>query len=160
MRWIAKTRELLRRFGGENSGQAMVEFALVAGLLMILIVGVFEFSRALNAQQALTLAAREGARRAVVADPDITQGQIDTVIKAALDVPGLDPDSAVITYPCWDPATGSETGGYCFRTASGDVQVVRVAVPYRFDFLQPLIAAANGGTGYIVMETVVRFRIE
>lgn len=42
----------------------MVEFAIVAPFLMLMLVGMIEFGRALVLKQALTAAAREGAREA------------------------------------------------------------------------------------------------
>jgi len=49
-------------------GQALAEFALVLPLLLLLIAGIIEFGRAWNIKQAVTDAAREGARFYVVAD--------------------------------------------------------------------------------------------
>ncbi|MEZ2388303.1 TadE family protein [bacterium RCC_150] len=43
-------------------GAAAVEFALVAPILVLLLLGIMEFGRAYNAQVALTNAAREGVR--------------------------------------------------------------------------------------------------
>ena len=40
----------------------MVEFAIIAPLLLLLVFGIIEFGRAYNAQNSLTHAAREGAR--------------------------------------------------------------------------------------------------
>lgn len=45
-----------------ESGAAMVEFALVLSLLMLLVLGIIDFGRAFNMQIALTQAAREGVR--------------------------------------------------------------------------------------------------
>ncbi|MFH5804451.1 TadE/TadG family type IV pilus assembly protein [Alienimonas sp. DA493] len=47
-------------------GAATVEFALVAPLFLLLILGIIEFGRMLMVQQILTNATREGARRAVI----------------------------------------------------------------------------------------------
>ena len=57
---------LLRRLN--RKGQALVEFALVLPLLLLLVVGMLEFARAWNLHQTMTDAVREGARRAVLAD--------------------------------------------------------------------------------------------
>ena len=54
------------RFG--RRGQALVEFALVLPLVLLLVVGMLEFARAWNLHQTMTDAVREGARRAVLAD--------------------------------------------------------------------------------------------
>jgi Flp pilus assembly protein TadG len=43
-------------------GQAMVELAFILPLFLTLVLGIIEFSRAMAAKQALTTAAREGAR--------------------------------------------------------------------------------------------------
>ncbi len=52
-------------------GQALAEFALVLPLILFFIAGIIEFGRAWNIKQAVTDAAREGARYAVVQDDDI-----------------------------------------------------------------------------------------
>jgi hypothetical protein len=52
----------------DQKGQALVEFALVLPLLLLLVVGMLEFARAWNLHQTMTDAVREGARRAVLAD--------------------------------------------------------------------------------------------
>lgn len=57
-------------------GAAMVEFAIILPILLLLILGMVEFSRAYNAQITLTQASREGVR--VLA---ITQG--DQAVKEA-----------------------------------------------------------------------------
>ena len=47
-------------------GQALVEFALVVPILLLLLLGIVDFARAWNVYEVLTDAAREGAREAVV----------------------------------------------------------------------------------------------
>lgn len=64
--------------GRREGGNATVEFALVAGLFLILLLGVIDFTRALWAWNRLTQATRIGARYAAVSDP------------AALNVRGFD----------------------------------------------------------------------
>jgi len=45
-----------------DRGAAAVEFALVAPILILLVVGIAEFGRAYNVQNSLSAAAREGVR--------------------------------------------------------------------------------------------------
>jgi len=52
----------MSRLRNPERGAAAVEFALILPVLILLIVGMLEFSRAYNAQLSLTNAAREGAR--------------------------------------------------------------------------------------------------
>ncbi|WP_211277935.1 TadE/TadG family type IV pilus assembly protein, partial [Couchioplanes caeruleus] len=51
---------------GGDQGAAAVEMALVLPLLLLLLFGIIDFGRALNAQITLTEAAREGARAAAL----------------------------------------------------------------------------------------------
>ncbi len=52
-----------------DRGATAVEFALVLPLLLLLVFGIIDFGRALNAQITLTQAAREGARLEALGDP-------------------------------------------------------------------------------------------
>ncbi len=51
---------------GSEQGQALVEFALVLPVLLLLIVGLFEVARAVQQENTLAFAAREGTRYAIV----------------------------------------------------------------------------------------------
>ncbi len=55
-------------------GAAMVEFAIVLPLLMLLVFGIIEFGRAHNTQLTLTHAAREGVRTYAITQ-DAAQGE-------------------------------------------------------------------------------------
>lgn len=57
---------LLRRRARTGRGQAMVEFALVLPIFVLLLVALFDLGRAVFAYNTLTNAAREGARMAIV----------------------------------------------------------------------------------------------
>jgi hypothetical protein len=77
-------------------GQALAEFALVLPVLMLLIAGIVEFGRAWNIKQAVTDAAREGARYAVVADGDVTLDVVEAKIKERLALASI--DSAIVQF--------------------------------------------------------------
>jgi Flp pilus assembly protein TadG len=55
-----------KRFFGSERGTAIVEFALIAPLLFLLLFGVIEFGRALNYYNDLTQLAGQAARSAIV----------------------------------------------------------------------------------------------
>ena len=59
--------KLATRPSAREDGQALAEFAIVASILCLLVFGLIDSARAWNAQQALTDAAREAARRAAIA---------------------------------------------------------------------------------------------
>ena len=67
-----------RRFN--ERGQALAEFALVLPLVLLFIAGIVEMGRAWNIKQAVTDAAREGARYTVVQDDAVDS----TVVKAKI----------------------------------------------------------------------------
>lgn len=68
-------------------GTALVEFALVAPLLLVLLFGTIEMGRVLNAMVLVSNASREGARRGSVGD---TEAQVRTVVRDYLTSSGLD----------------------------------------------------------------------
>jgi Flp pilus assembly protein TadG len=65
-----------------QTGQALVEFAIVFPLLLILIFGIIEFSILLFDKAVITNASREGARQGIVAPKTSrkTQAQIASIV--------------------------------------------------------------------------------
>lgn len=113
-----------------EDGQALVEFALVVPVLLLLILGLVEFSRAWNAQQVLTDAARESLRRSVVADSDFTYEEMRKVIDDALTRASLDPERADVTVEGWKAGTGTPAR-------------IRIDYEHEFGFIAPLIGWAS-----------------
>src|SRR5258708_34074268 len=60
----AKHRMLTARLRREDAASQIVEFAVALPLLVVFVVGIFDFSGAFTLKQKLTNAAREGARAA------------------------------------------------------------------------------------------------
>ena len=64
-----------------EAGQAIVETAIVLSLLLLIMVGVIEFTLVLYDQAVLTNACREGARAGIVSQaPRRTDGEITTIV--------------------------------------------------------------------------------
>lgn len=77
------------------SGQALVEFAFVLPILLLLIVGLIDFGLLFYTQMSVVNAAWEGARAgATIVDPTNGDQEIIGAIHAA--AYGLDPDKLVI----------------------------------------------------------------
>jgi Flp pilus assembly protein TadG len=74
MRYIEMRR--IRMDGIDSRGQAIVELALVLFLLLLLVLGIFEFGRAMYIKNTLTHAARAGARAAVVTSGISSSGPV------------------------------------------------------------------------------------
>jgi Flp pilus assembly protein TadG len=61
-----KSAVVFRRMRKSRRGAAVLEFAIVAPIFFLVIIGMVELGRAVMVQQVLTNAAREGARRAIL----------------------------------------------------------------------------------------------
>ncbi|MGO9079968.1 MAG: TadE/TadG family type IV pilus assembly protein [Streptosporangiaceae bacterium] len=114
--------------GARERGAAAVEFALLLPVLLLLIFGMIDFGRALNAQITLTQAAREGARLAAVGQPNV-------VPRTQAAATGLSPVTVTVT--------GCPAG-------AGPDADAQVGVSYSFSFVTPVgaIAGMLGGSGF------------
>lgn len=81
----------------KNRGQAIVEFALVINLLLLILFGITEFGRAWMTVNVLTSAAREGVRLAVVTEPNVidVKQRVTDVCTAA----GITPTAITVVGP-------------------------------------------------------------
>jgi len=61
-------------------GLAMLEFALVLPMFVMILLGIIEFSRAYQVAQMLTVAVREGGRMAILGNITIYDGDGDVVV--------------------------------------------------------------------------------
>jgi Flp pilus assembly protein TadG len=77
-------------------GAAAVEFALVLPVLVLLVLGIIDFSRVFSAQQTLTFASREGVR-AMALENSATTAR--TAAKSAASPLGTIADSAITVSP-------------------------------------------------------------
>jgi Flp pilus assembly protein TadG len=138
-RRLPRPRGHLRALRCDQRGTAVVEFALVAPILFLLVFGILDFGRALNYYNQMTQLAGQGARAAAVDNnPDGTGPASGTSIQSQL----------VNSY-----ADGGLQNGLKVCITNGSVagggvptpgQAVKVQTTYTFNFL-PLIGAAIGG---------------
>ncbi len=94
-------------------GAVTIEFALMAPVFLVLVLGVTETSRMFEVKNQLAVAAREGARMAamersgLVADGQSTNAKVIADVKNFLEASGLDPsDVNVEIVSHADPSTG------------------------------------------------------
>jgi Flp pilus assembly protein TadG len=118
----------MRRTKNSENGQALVEFALVAPILFLLLFGIVQFGIAFMNNVALTDAVRTGARKAAVsrsaADP--TQATKSAVLGAAND---LNQSKVSVTVTSdW---------------VSGDNVTVTATYPYQINLLGIVVASGN-----------------
>ena len=118
-----------QRSRGDQSGQSMVEFAIVAMTFFILIFGLVDFGRAIFQYNLLASSAREGARAAIMqsnTDSDV----IDRTVEASAGM--LSPDDVTIS--------GSRT---CTAIPCPSVTIT---VQHTFSPVTPLIGAVIGSS--------------
>jgi Flp pilus assembly pilin Flp len=131
------------RCGRANSdrGATAVEFALLLPLLLLIVFGLIDFGRAINAQITLTQAAREGARA-------LALGQVSTYqSRAQAAAIGLSPVT-VTDLPDSLGGTGCPAGS----AQTGHDAVVQVT--YTFSFVTP-IGSLFGPTKTLTAEGVM-----
>lgn len=108
---------LMRRRGARRSrGQALVEFALVLPLLILVLVGIFDFGRAIYAFNTISNAAREAVRIGIV-DQNCTRIGTEARDRSA----SLDVDW---TYD------GTLTAAAACQNAAGDVHIEFLQADY------------------------------
>jgi hypothetical protein len=83
-----------------QAGQSLVETALVLPILLLILMGIFDFGRAVFAFNAVSNSAREAARLAIVNQN--TAGVVEEGKHAAI---GLDPDTIDVTFTVPDCGT-------------------------------------------------------
>jgi len=122
-----------RRLGDER-GASAVEFALIVPLLVLLVLGIIEFSHAYQVQGTLSAAAREGVR--VMALQDDPAAARATVRNAAGSLDPAIADAQIAVAPAACPVTGTSTN-------------VRVTITYRMPYLTGLFGSGLtlSGTG-------------
>ena len=78
---ISRTRKRFPRKNGRQ-GAAVVEFAVVAPLMILLTMGMMEMGRVVMVKQLLVNASREGARMAVL--PEATSAEVQSAVEQEL----------------------------------------------------------------------------
>ena len=114
-------------------GQALVEFALVIPIFLLVMVAMFDLGRAVFAYNTLTNAAREGVRLAIV---NQDTASIIARAKSQTAIVELSNPSVDISFKQVD-ADGT-MGGNCSPVAVGCVAIVNFEATYRP--ITPLIA--------------------
>ncbi len=150
-----------------SRGQAMVEFALLAGLLFLLVMGIFDFGRAIAVYINIAEAAHEGARQLVLRSNYASTPPDSVIINATLAKIGgggvvLTEDPCLSNpTPCGSPSTPTTPNtGYIWispppvapgatcsngcRTVGN--QQVTVRVTYLFAPMTGMISNVTGAT--------------
>jgi Flp pilus assembly protein TadG len=104
---------------GRDRGAAAVELALLLPILLLVVFAIIDFGRMMNAQIALTEAAREGARADAIGANGTTVAQ-----QAAL--------------PSLGSLVPTSVSSSCGNATPGATSTNRVTMTYTFRFVTPL----------------------
>jgi Flp pilus assembly protein TadG len=123
---------LKRRNTSNQQGQAVVEFAVILPVLLLVLFSILQFGIVFNNYIQVTAAAREGARKAAVSRGLGAAGAKSAAITAAKGAaPGLNQSKVNVTFPN-NPSF----------TAGTDV-VVQVTYPYSINILGKVVSSGN-----------------
>ncbi|WDZ85599.1 TadE/TadG family type IV pilus assembly protein [Micromonospora cathayae] len=112
-----------------DRGSAAVEFALLLPVVLLIVFGLIDFGRMLNAQLTVNQAAREGARATALVDADQGDARVTEASR---------PVGAV-----------GRTIQDCPASPGSDDDAI-VDVTYDFSFVTPLAALAGFGDGVVL----------
>ena len=133
------------RVPSRERGATIVEFGLLAPLLVAVLFGLVEFGLAMYTKGLLANAAREGARFGVVlSDPRKSQSDIEDKVREYLQKTGFtEADTVLVSFPNWPAGT------------SGAPLTVRVEYSYSFQvlprFVQNLVGPLNLTTETVML---------
>lgn len=100
---------MFKRFLKSEKGQAMVEFALVLPLLLILLCGIIDFGWLYYNQITLNNAAREGARYAVIYYDPVSDWKSAAENRMLSSMVGVSSAAAIVSDPVEQRITASVT---------------------------------------------------
>jgi Flp pilus assembly protein TadG len=149
-----------------SRGQAMVEFSLLAGLMMLLLMGIFDFGRAIAVYINIAEAAHEGARQLVLRSNYASAYPDTVIVNATLAKIGgggmvLSEDPCLGNpTPCTTPSVPTAPNtGYIWispnRTTGNHQVTVRVTYLYA-----PMTGIIGNITGSFVMQAGSSMRSE
>lgn len=122
-----------RRPGGEH-GAALIEFALVMPLLLLLLVGIVTAAQAWNYTNTLEHAAREAARAGATMRPfdAAAEAAVRSVADRSLEMAGIDPADVAGCIDMGDDPCGLDPSNELSDEAVG---IVLILPDHRMDFV-------------------------
>lgn len=135
---IVDTRRRRRR------GQALVEFALVFPIFMLVLAGILDFGFMLYSRMSVINAAREGARASIMVPnfQDVPATAEGAVIASA-STGGIHLTSSNVTTTCLQTTAGTNPPPTCDWSSAKAGDSVRVTVTYSYQTFFPLFFGAS-----------------
>jgi Flp pilus assembly protein TadG len=142
---------------GGDAGTALVEFALVMPVVLMLLVGVIDVARAANAYTTLSSAAREGSHYAAL-HPTAAPAAITDVVRAR--VQPLDAGSVTVeaSYHDGSAFVAWPSGGIPASSPRASSVPARVRVTYPWEAVTSLIGRSFTGASFSASSTADAIR--
>ncbi|QDU61311.1 TadE-like protein [Planctomycetes bacterium Pan216] len=144
----------IRHRSEKRRGVAAVELAVIAPLLVGLVLGAIELGRALEVSQMLSMAVREGGRRAAtefkgITSPDNETNEVIADIRKILNAQGIPADEA--TVEVLNETTGA-TANLNDPNMDGELFRINVSIPFsEVAYLTPVFLQGQNLNASIVM---------
>jgi Flp pilus assembly protein TadG len=136
--FVTCIQEDMMRVLKNQKGQALVEFAVILPLLLLLIMGIIEFGMMLNSYLTVRNVSREGARAGIVGS---TNAEIENTIISTS--PNLEESKLTINIT---PAEGSRKSG----------DTLTVQLNYKYELIVPIISSLLGNEIDLKAQTSMR----
>jgi Flp pilus assembly protein TadG len=121
----------------DQSGQSLLEAALVLPVVLLIAVGILEFGRAFQTWQVVTNAAREGARVAIL--PNSSSSDVQSRVSTYLQGGALDNyQNATVTV--------NQTNTLAVGAGTASSSVVTVNYPFSFLVMNPVANLVVNGS--------------
>lgn len=151
-----------------QNGQAIIEFALIAILLFVVIFGIIEFALIMYNKAMITNASREGAREGVMyrvdtstydydpLDPDQIRSVVNDYLQGRLVTFGAPFNATSDVTPTWS-LDGGNTWSSSVPTTHGNGEKLKVEVNYTYTYLViPRFLNFGGGALGLNSRTIMR----
>lgn len=122
----------------EDSGQDLIEYALILPLLLLLFIGIIEFGMIIFSYDTIANAAREGARVGIISGR--TDAQVSTATRQL--TLGLDQSALNVTVDRSNP------------------EAIRVIVQYNAPLLTGVFVQSIGGSSSVPLQATATMRYE
>jgi Flp pilus assembly protein TadG len=158
---MAPLKKLKTLRHGED-GQAIIEMALTLPLLLMIVLGVFDFGLMFQRFEVVTNAAREGARLAVLTSQystsDARQRALDYLASGG--ITGSTCSAGTAGSLCVTVTPGTTTIAGTTPPITVNEMVVAVEYDHQHVFVGPIMGLFGGTLGVTPLKAVSRMRVE
>ncbi|WP_318503657.1 TadE family protein [Bacillus sp. T3] len=143
-----------------DKGQALVEFALVVLLFVLLVIGIYDFGRAFHAYHTIDHVGRETARMVSVekSKGGLSNDEIRTYAENI--ATGIDKDALTVSPPVYETVNYTNAAGN-----AEEIEIVKITISYQLQLYFPIIGAIYDEDGSptaitITLTDTTKMRVE